>query len=156
MKRLLMLFCLVLCFCKYEHPSIDGDCPAEPMGFSKKKLQFDVEGGIDSITSRERFKLSPFIVIEDTIIFYKRRPPEYCLEKDTCSLHYNYEGNISYQIVSNYVKYIEGPWFSIDALEEKKMIISVAKNETGKTRNFGTSFDIGNCTDRFEVIQSAE
>jgi len=166
MKYLFLFFCLFLCSCEYSEPP--GRCSEEPTGLSKKKLLFNADVGIDSVTTKERFWLSSFIRIGDTTVYYSYHPIKYCLKKDTCSFLYSYEGNISYLLMekkyengekyldSNDVGYIKSYWFTVNRPDEKKMIFSVTKNETAERRHFDIILRTGNCADVIEVTQSAE
>jgi hypothetical protein len=163
MKRLLSFFCLILCSC--EDSGRDGLKCLDVIEPSESKLLFSAEGGIDSITAIRDFWLPPFIEIGDTTIYYYSHPPYYKLKGEDD--YHDYEGDIQYLVMekeyldgkhldSGDVMYIEGSWFTINRLDDKKIFFSISKNETGKKRDFGINIQNRHCFYGIEVIQSAE
>jgi len=155
MKYLFLMFCLVLCSCEVSAP--DGSCTLK---LSREKLLFNVEGGIDTVTTKESFWLSGFIRIGDTIVNYYP-PPMYFLISQAEIInypYYPYEGDISYLLNEEtwYVEGIKSSWFSVYRLDNKNIILSVNKNETRKKRSFGIALDAGDCGAEVDVNQSAE
>ncbi|MDR0517638.1 MAG: BACON domain-containing protein [Fibromonadaceae bacterium] len=97
---------------------------------SKEKFLFSAEGGADSViitTNRESW-LSRL----DISIWY-----------ENAVYGYNF-----------YEEYIK--WFNIDIIDEKKIVFSVNRNETGKERSFSIEIDSSNCGTSIKVVQSAE
>jgi hypothetical protein len=97
---------------------------------SKEEFLFSAEGGIDSViiaTNRESWLNQPYIGIW-------------------------YENAVyGYDFYEEYIK-----WFNINIIDEKKIIFSVNRNETGEERNFSIAIDDSECGPRVKVIQSAE
>jgi hypothetical protein len=52
--------------------------------------------------------------------------------------------------------HIEGPWFSIDVPEEKKIIFSVNENTTGEERGLIITLDYENRCEEIKIIQPSE
>jgi len=106
-------------------------CPElTDMELSKEELLFGSEGGIDSVivtTNRNSWLNDPYISV-------------------------NYE-NASY-IFSNFWSDTNF-WININMTDERKIIFSVSKNESGKERNAILILDYYNCGASLKVIQSA-
>jgi hypothetical protein len=146
---------------KYEHVEIkkydgpgrcDGrrgsltifQCPEQTdIELSKEEFLFSAEGGVDSA-----------IIITDRTFW---------LDHLSIFVHY---GNVVHLFdpdkhgfdFSNYVSkhsYIKDIWFNINIIDEKKIIFSINRNESGKERSFGVTFPV-NCGPTIKVIQSAD
>jgi hypothetical protein len=97
---------------------------------SKEEFLFNAEGGIDTViitTNRESW-----LNRLDIGIWY-----------ENAVYGYNF-----------YEEYIK--WFNIDIIDEKKIVFSVNRNESGKERSFSIEIDSGNCGPSVKIIQSAE
>jgi hypothetical protein len=109
-------------------------CSLDSIKLSKEELLFRVEEGIDSITVTNN--RSHYLRLYGDGI---AGGPE--------SVPHNFK--------TPYI--VEGSWFTISIPDEKKVIFSVNKNETGKERSFVAILDPGICGDSsVKVIQSAE
>jgi hypothetical protein len=110
-----------------------GPIPIDNIKLSSNELRFNAEGGIDSITTKGEDWNMLELNIGDTTInllhkeYHIQGEPEYYLYES---------GTILTDEENGYVISIEHPWFSINKPENKKIIFSVNKNETGKERTF--------------------
>ena len=144
MKYLLLLLCLVLCFCTETAPAGCSDFPK----LSKKELLFSTQGGVDSV------------IVDDSFMQLDRDSGKECKyigaenEPNYCSSNYCISnGSVS----SNLTMKIECPWFAVQQISKYIILVSVDKNETGEERNGGVGIQAGNCFGAgFKITQSGE
>jgi hypothetical protein len=129
----------------------------------KGELRFSAKGGIDSIaTEMEWHYIEESIAIGNTRIYLVGKDAD-CL-KDKPYIMDNVIGMCRADIpfftsgdyYSSGIIGIEGPWFTIDKPNKKKVIFSVNENKTGKGREFGISLDAGDYFTDVWVNQLAE
>jgi len=128
MKRLLLLFCLILCSCVERGPN----CCADPtfLELSEGSFSFDWQGGLDSIfvlnSNYWWFKTNSIYFrqgnVEDCIFLKPTEEPDYC-EDNYCNED------------KNHIMKIECPWFSILEKNDSTIIVSVKQNDTEERRN---------------------
>ena len=156
MKYLLLIFSLVILY-----SCTSGECcsiPPEPkdnIGLSSTELWFNVEGGVDSVTTEGENWHMTTLLIGDTVIFLQAN--EYYVRGEFEELR-TYESGTILIDENGYEIGVETPWFNINKPESKKIIFSADKNETKKERNFsirlvghGSGYDIF-----INITQSAE
>jgi len=102
---------------------------------SKEEFLFSADGGVDSVTVTKN--IGHWLSLSGSGI--PGGPP-------TAAHHFN----------PPYI--VEGSWYTISIPDEKKVIFSIKKNETGKERDFtATLSPVYICEDsRVKIIQSAE
>jgi len=115
-------------------------CPElTDMELSKEELLFSSEGGIDSVivtTNRNSWLNDPYISVNYENASYVFRPYTHGFDFS------NFWSDTNF-------------WFNINMPDERKIIFSVSKNESGKERNFSIDID-RSCGANVKVIQSAE
>ncbi len=111
-------------------------CPPDVKKLSKEELLFSAEGGIDSVTVTNNISSWLYLRLSGSGI---NGGPE----------------SAPHSFNPPYI--VEGSWFTISIPDEKKVIFSVNKNETGKERNFIAILDPDICGfSSVKISQSAE
>jgi hypothetical protein len=130
-----------------------GPIPVDNINLSSNELRFNAEGGIDSITTKGKDWDMLWLNIGDTVIDL-----EYYITGEHGGDYLYESGTILTDEENEHVISIEHPWFSINKPENKKIIVSVKKNETGKERTFSISIvdDRNHYYTSIKVSQSAE
>jgi len=124
MKRLLLLFCLILCSC--EHSNSQPDCCFQPIDISKWELSFNSQEGIDSV-----------FVLDDTYWWFWDR--QKVLEFKGCKF-------IEHEK-------IECSWFSTVKKDDSTIIVSVKQNDTDQERMQNIYIKDNSYTGSFTIIQ---
>lgn len=144
MKYLLLIFCLVLCYCRDE--AITGLC-SNPPKLSKNELLFSAQGGVDSVVvSNPHWWLRVTYMGDGTMCesFGTINDPDYC-NNNYC------KGNAHDEVMK-----IECPWYSVTRTGGHTLIVSVSQNETGEERKQFEGVHAGNCGAGFSITQYAK
>jgi hypothetical protein len=144
-KYLLLIFCLVLCFCNCKEPY--GLC-SDPPKLSKNELLFSVHGGSDSVVVDDPYWwLNGGVSYNYGVCEYigTKNDPDYC-NNNYCM------GNGR----NNSVMKIECSWFSVTRTSEYTLTVFVSQNETEGKMEGRVSIRAGNCVSGFSITRSAE
>jgi len=127
MKRLLLLFCLLLCSCEQDTDICDCGPYPKFLRFSEGgSFLLDWQGGLDSTfvlnSNYWWFEESDYATSQQNCIFFKPvEEPDYCDD--------NYCNEDKNQAIK-----IECPWSSIVKKNDSTIIVSVKQNDTEKRR----------------------
>lgn len=156
MKPLFFLACIALGVSACELKSKDGYA-TDTIKFSKRKLSFNTQGGVDTITSESTFWWIPNGMRIDNTSYefaYENDTSEFpcCFKKDgefVAVVECGIEGCFT-------IKKIEGTWFTIDKVTKKTLVFTVTPNETATPRNLILPIEAGNYATHITVAQAAE
>jgi len=169
MKYLLLFLCLIFFAC--VDPGLDGDC--DPPVLSKTKLYFNEHGGVDTVVIKkgyaslwnwyegcELIKPDHYIwnISEENEFEIIKVESEYC-KNNYCPFQPKVEPDGMPYVIYNSSDNaptvgIECLWYSVFHIDEKSMLVSVNKNETGEERSEGISLFAGDCGAGFGIVQS--
>jgi len=170
MKYLPLFLCLIFFACVED--SLDGSCT--PPVLSKTKLYFNEQGGVDTIVVKkgsaslhsryegcELIKPDHYIwnISEGNEFEIIKVESEYC-KNNYCPFQPRVTPDgMPYAIYDNSYNAptvgIKCLWYSVVHIDEKSMVVSVKKNETGKERSLDVDLFAGDCGAGFTIIQSA-
>jgi hypothetical protein len=157
MKQILLLACIALgmntCY------SRKGDV-TDPVKFSKAKLFFSAQGGLDTTISQSahyHWWIMNAMSIDGKYYDFKN-------ETDTSRFPCGFKTENGEDvrvtkpdpIDGNEIGKIEGSWFTIDKATKQMLIFTITPNETGKPRELTLDIDEGNYGTNITVTQTVE
>jgi hypothetical protein len=155
MKQILFILCAAFIARACDIVEPDGKVHGDTIKFSKTKLFFTAQGGTDSVTSQDTFL--ELTDIQHNGIWYSFGEIEshnmlngYVLEI-ACNQPTPDGRPPSWSIAK-----VRTTWLTLTRPERKKLIFTVAPNDTDSSRVFGVAVNDGNYNTCITVTQSAE